>query len=164
MAEERFESIWRFVTLTAGDPWPLHISLRSVVERQRANGREEFSLRFRSLRVVKERKYHARGRDYTFLSAQLNRVRFYAVEYAMRHPHFILDFSTSSWSSVISRQVLYIVSQIPKIDQTNVRRRNVRQFFARIALQARISYTWFVPPKITIVINRWTAWRNKRRA
>jgi len=76
MAEERFESIWRFVTLTAGGPWPLHISLRSVVERRRANGREEFSLRFRSLRVVKERKYHAHGRNYIFLSAQLNRVRF----------------------------------------------------------------------------------------
>lgn len=164
MAEERFESIWRFVTPAAGGPWSLHISLWPVVERRRGEqtvGRNSLSLKFRSLRVVKRGEYRVRA-DATirlFLLAQLDRVRFYAVEYAMRHPRFISGLSTSSR---VWYRVKYCISCRrcrKSIRDTNVWRRNVRQFFARIAPQARISYTWFVtPPKRSTVTDRWTAW------
>jgi len=93
----------------------------TVTSGQKATGkrREECSLRFRSLRVVKKKENITR--DHVFLSAQLYRVWFYAVEYAMRHPRFISGLSASLWPSVISHQVLCIVSQMPEIDQRDER-------------------------------------------
>lgn len=79
-----------------GGLWPLHISLWPAVERRRANGREEYSLGFRSLRVVKKKRENIpRGRDILFLSAQLDCVWFYTVEYATRRPRFYIHLTVA---------------------------------------------------------------------
>lgn len=105
--------------------------------------REEFSLRFRSLRVVKKKENITR--DHVFLSAQLYRVR-YIIPSNMRwdiHVLYPVFRCRRDQVVVISHQVLCRRCR-KSIRRTNVRRRNVRQFFARIALQTWISYTWFV--------------------